>query len=476
MNLFDDSLGDTPGYTPGYTIDHTIAALSTPVGESGIAVVRMSGGGAVEIAGKVLKNRADKSWEHRRLYHDRFVGRDGEVIDDVMVAVMRAPKTYTGEDVIEISCHGSPVIVNRVLEELFAHGALPAPPGEFTKRAFLNGKMDLIQAEAVGELIHARTELQRRVAQRQLSGQLSQRIETLADDMLNLLAVVEANIDFIEEDIDTLDVDGALATFDQQKVMLGELLESAPLSRPLRDGYQVTIAGPVNAGKSTLFNRLVGEDRAIVTDIPGTTRDILREHVVIDGALFVFRDTAGVRTNATDEVEAIGISLATEAVRTSDIVLYVIDASENIPDLAREQVAALDPATSLVVVNKTDIASATGPREISAIHSGLDVIETSAAEGDGVPDLRKAMLKKVGASDLARVASERAMLNSRLVDLMRRARDAVDVARQDFVDRRPLELLAISVRTVLTQYELATGRRYGDEVLDVVFSRFCIGK
>ncbi|NIM22657.1 MAG: hypothetical protein GTN64_09645, partial [Candidatus Latescibacteria bacterium] len=275
---------------PMLRIDQTIAALSTPPGESGMAIVRMSGDEALHILSKIFRSKSGGSysgeWEHRRIYHGMLVGAGEEPVDEVMCAIMRAPESYTGEDTVEVTCHGGPLIIEKILDTILARGARVAEPGEFTKRAFLNGKLDLIQAEAVCDLIHAKSELQRKVANEQLAGNLSKRIQRLADETLELLGLVEANIDFIEEDIDTIDVPAAVELLERQRRAIGELLERASLGRPFREGYKVVIAGPVNAGKSSLFNWVVGEQRAIVTEIPGTTRDVLREPLVIEGLVF----------------------------------------------------------------------------------------------------------------------------------------------------------------------------------------------
>ncbi|HXV14066.1 MAG TPA: tRNA uridine-5-carboxymethylaminomethyl(34) synthesis GTPase MnmE [Candidatus Krumholzibacteria bacterium] len=456
----------------------TIAALSTAPGEAGIAVIRVSGPEALGVLDRVLRTPADRrfegDWEHRRLYHGGFFDPAGERVDDVMAAVMRAPDSYTGDDVVEISCHGGSAVVARILETLFASGARPAQPGEFTQRAFLNGKMDLIQAEAVADMIHARTELQRVVAERQLRGALSRRIDALADDMMTLLAVVEANIDFIEEGIDALDVPAALATIARQRPELDDLLSTSSLSRPLREGYRVVIAGPVNAGKSSLFNRLTGEPHAIVTEIPGTTRDVLRETVVIEGVPFILHDTAGLRDGTPDRVEAIGIGRAVDAAESADVVVFVLDASERaLAGDVREALARLDASRTLVVWNKVDrgedVDAGAAPRDIAHVRA-------SAVTGQGVDEIRRELLRLAGSEVLARTARDRAILNARLVTLLADARARLDTLGQAVESREPLELLAVQARDVLSLYEEATGRRYHDGLLDVIFSRFCIGK
>jgi tRNA modification GTPase len=450
----------------------TIAALSTPVGESGLAVIRMSGPQSLSVLSQVMRLPAVvrfESWEHRRLYHGHFVDGSDERVDEVMASVMRGPESYTGEDVVEISCHGSLAVVQRILEVLFAH-TRPAEAGEFTRRAFLNGKIDLIQAEAVADLIHARTEVQRVAAERQLAGELSRRIDQLADDMLALLGDLEARIDFIEEGIEALDFPDTLARIARQRAGLDELLASAPMSRLLRDGFRVVIAGPVNAGKSSLFNRLLGESRAIVTEIPGTTRDVLRETLVIDGVPFVLHDTAGLREETADRVEMMGIGRASDAIEQADLVLFVLDGSQAEPldPGTRRSLADLDAGRSIVLINKADLPS--------TFNGGVSGVRVSALTGAGLDELRATIVTKTGSAQLARMARDRAVLNARLVSLLEEARVQLDALAAMVGRSEPLELVAECARQVLYQYEEATGRRYQEGLLDMIFSRFCIGK
>jgi len=462
-------------------VGHTIVALSTPPGESGIAVVRMSGPDAIQIVTRVFRSvhgacRDQIGWEHRRLYHGLIVDKDEEPVDDVMCAIMRAPDTFTGEDLVEVSCHGGVIVVAALLQLLQAHGARPAGPGEFTKRAFLNGKIDLIQAEAVADLIHSRSDLQRRVAQEQLAGGLSRRIEGLADQILELLGIIEANIDFIEEDIDTLDRDGAVELLDEQRDELDDLLAGAHLCRPFREGYRVAIAGPVNAGKSSLFNQLVGGQRAIVTEVAGTTRDVLREPVVMEGLLFLFHDTAGLRGKTSDPVESIGIDLANETVRSADLVLFVVDSSASMSDALVEKTHDLDRAAALFVLSKIDLPQTGTAATLKGSFPEATVVHTSARTGEGIEDLRRAIVRAVAGEELSRITRERLVLNSRLVSLLEQARDRVDALQMALKSHNQLEILALEARSVLSLYEEATGRRYQSDLLDVIFSRFCIGK
>jgi tRNA modification GTPase len=457
----------------------TIAALSTPAGESGIAVVRVSGTEALCILDAIFSPTGERTvsggFEHRRVYHGRVVDRSGETIDEVMCAVMRAPDSYTGEDTAEISCHGNTLLVERILGEIFRHGARSAQAGEFTKRAFLNGKIDLIQAEAVADLIHARSELQRKVAQRQLAGALSEKINKLADELLELLGNIEANIDFIEEDVDTLDVPGAVALITGHTAELDELLRDSSFSKPFRDGYQVVIAGPVNAGKSSLFNRLIGENRAIVTEIPGTTRDVLREPIVLDGLLFVLQDTAGLR-GTDDRIESIGIHLAETAAGDADLVLFVVDSSEPWPDDLSERLKKLKPEQSIVVMSKVDLPARLPEEKLRGDFPNLSRVHSSVKTDEGLEELEKTLIETVGRERLNWIARERVVLNARLLSLLEQTRGRIEVLRANLEQRAPLEILALDAREALQLYESATGKRYTEDLLDTIFSRFCIGK
>jgi tRNA modification GTPase len=461
--------------------EHTIASLSTPVGESGIAVIRMSGAEALSILSIIFRTAGGDSiapgrWTHRKIYHGVIRNENGEILDEVVSAVTKGPDSYTGEDVVEISCHGSPLVVENVLELLFASGARPAEAGEFTKRAFLNGKMDLTQAEAVCDLIHARSELQRRVAQKQLGGGLSRRINALADETVSLMADVETGIDFVEEDVELLDRESAGRTLEAHSSEIDDLLDGSSLSRPFREGIQVAIAGPVNAGKSSIFNRLVGEQRAIVTEIPGTTRDVLREPVSIGGLLFLLQDTAGLREKAGDSVEAIGVALARDTAANADIVLFVVDDSEPLGAEADAALATLPGDRTILAVNKIDLPEARRGRELQKRFPALSSVPLSAKTGEGIDVLEERLLECACTDELSRIARERIVLNSRHIDLLRSAKKQCATVIDLLGRSEGLEILAVEIRELLHHYESITGRRYSEEVLDSIFSRFCIGK
>ncbi len=459
----------------------TIVALSTPPGESGIAVIRLSGPHAISILCKVFmlpggRRPVPERMEHRRLYHGNIVGEDGDVVDDVMCAVMKGPDSYTGEDVVEVSSHGNPVITRTIIDLLSANGAREAGPGEFTRRAFLNGKMDLIQAEAVCDLIHARSELQRMVARAQVAGNLSQRINALGDAALSLLGEIEASIDFIEEDIEPLDRMRAVSLLEEHEAGLGELLASASFSRPFREGYHVVITGPVNAGKSSIFNKLLGESRAIVTEIPGTTRDVIREPLAIGGLVFVFHDTAGLRGETEDEIEAIGMGKALEAATSADIVMYVVDATRPKREIPVASIRELKKKSSLILLNKVDLPGTLRVEDLHSELGGYEIQAVSALTGEGMSGIRERLVEIAGSGGVSRVAAERIVLNSRLIRLLEAARERCRKLRGMIAAGEALEILAVAARELLGCYEEATGKRYSEDLLDNIFSRFCIGK
>jgi tRNA modification GTPase len=460
-------------------MNQTIAALSTPPGESGLAVIRLSGPDTKAVIGRVFRptdRRAAGALEHHRLYHGLVVDAGGEPVDEVMCVTMRAPESYTGEDAAELSCHGSMLIVCKILNIIMAAGARAAEPGEFTKRACLNGKLDLIQAEAVCDLIRARSELQRCVAQRQLEGELSGRIRRLADETVGLLGSVEANIDFIEEDIDLFDRSDSVRLLQRHQEALSDLLAGAGISRSFRDGFKVVIAGPVNAGKSTLFNKLVGEPRAIVTNIPGTTRDVIRESVVFEGLVFILQDTAGIRKETADVIETIGLDLARQAVGSADVVLFLLDRIQPLEREILERLEQLDPERTLVILAKADLPAVLSPEEVSNALPNYRLASVSGLTGAGLEELKAMMVDTVGREQLSYISRQRVLVNSRLVSLLESARRIAGTLIDSLDSGQPLEILAVEIRDLLGCYEEAVGKRYTDTLLDNIFARFCIGK
>lgn len=461
-------------------IDQTIAALSTPPGESGVAVIRMSGWNAFDILSAAYRSKGGGprhgAWEHRRLYHGVLVDDRGEAADEIMCAVMRGPESYTGENTVEITCHGGMLIVNKILDVLYRLGARAAEAGEFTKRAFLNGKMDLIQAEAVCDLIHARSELQRQVAHEQVGGKLSAQIQQLADEALTLLGEVEVNIDFIEEGIQTLDTDSAVRALKNQQRTLAGLLKSGPMGKPFREGYNLVISGPVNAGKSSLFNRIIGQDRAIVTEIPGTTRDVLREPLILGGLVFILHDTAGLRADTTDQIETIGRGMAERAAGSADLNVFVLDAAQEITDAETARIERLDPDRSIVVLNKMDLPTVLSTDRLTGKYPHLRVKGLSAKTGHGMEALKEEIIDVIGRETISWISRERIVLNARLVSLLGAAEEKLSILLGLVPAKAPLELLAVEFRELLGCYEEATGKKYSENLLDNIFSRFCIGK
>ncbi|MCK4235538.1 MAG: tRNA uridine-5-carboxymethylaminomethyl(34) synthesis GTPase MnmE, partial [Candidatus Krumholzibacteria bacterium] len=333
----------------------TIVALSTPPGESGIAVIRISGDEAVDILEKMAPGASE--WLPKKL--QRVILRDdkGEMLDEVVTVVMRAPSSYTGEDVVEISCHGNMQVVSDVIEEILSRGARTAGPGEFTKRAFLKGRMDLSQAEAVADLISAETMLQRKVALEHLEGGLSKKVREIESKLLEQLAMVEVSIDFVDDEIETYTLEGLNSVAGSLRRRIRELLDSEVAGGKLRRGMRVTILGPRNAGKSSLYNALLGEERAIVSAIPGTTRDILTERIHIGGFTYYLEDTAGIADTGC-EIEARGISIGRKAAERADLVLFVIDACERWPDGIQDELSRIDRRKTLFVLSKCDLGIA----------------------------------------------------------------------------------------------------------------------
>ncbi len=450
--------------------DDTIVAVSTPPGRGGIGIVRLSGPEARAIAEPMLRLRHPLAPSQAR-FGEVLDTATGEVLDEAVVTLFAAPHSYTTEDVVEIAAHGSPVLLEHILRHAVAAGARLAAPGEFTQRAFLAGRLDLTQAEAVHDLIEATTLHQARVAAQQLGGALSRQITPTKDALIALIATLEAGVDFAEDDIDVLPTSDILERLAAIQQPLAALDHTFAYGRIVRDGFTLAIVGRPNAGKSSLFNRLVERDRAIVTATPGTTRDLVTERVSLDGIPVELVDTAGLR-DALDEAESIGIAKSREAMAEADIVLLVIDATDPAHPEDEATVAAVTGRPLLIAVNKSDLvrSSNLAPAESHA-HTA---IRTSALTGEGVAELRGAIVAQVTTGT---PSSETALLtNLRQQQAVSSARGALDRATGAAASNFPHEMILLDLYEALRSLDALTGATTSDDILNLIFSKFCIGK
>lgn len=456
-------------------LDDTIAAVATPPGEGGIGVVRVSGPAALAILGRVFVPA--RAWGRRGprshlLRYGRLIDPDtGEALDEAMAVFMQAPRTYTRQDVVELSCHGGAVPLQGALEAVLRCGARLAGPGEFTLRAFANGRLDLAQAEAVLDVIRARTDAGLRLALDQLGGSLSAEVMAARRELLDVLAYLTALIDFAEEDIPAQDVAGPLA---RSRERVAVLLAGADAGLLVRQGLRAALVGLPNAGKSSLLNALLRHNRAIVTDIPGTTRDTLEETLNLRGIPLVLVDTAGIRAGTTDPVERLGIERSERALASADLVLFVVDASRPLEPANREIAERITGRRTILVAHKRDLPRQVAAAELAELVPGARGVATSAVEPDGIAGLESAIWELAHAGLPASDAP--LVTNPRHKSALARALAGLDHARATLDAGLPADFVTIDVRAALDALGEITGERVGDDLLDAIFSRFCIGK
>jgi len=470
--------------------DDTIAAIATPLGEGGLAVIRISGKDALAVADKAFvpvgKHSRKPSTAESHTIHYGKVLRDGQQVDEVLCAVMRAPRTFTREDIVEITCHGGILSTKTVLDTVLESGARLAEPGEFTKRAFLNGRLDLAQAEAVADLIHSRTELALSAANEQLAGKLSQRINQLRDDLLNTLAHIEAHIDFPEEDIAPDTREKLEARLEQGIAFMDELLATANEGQILRRGIRAAIVGRPNAGKSSLLNQLLGHDRAIVSSIAGTTRDTIEETANIRGIPVVFIDTAGLR-EAKDEIETEGIRRSRESLARAEFILHVLDASEPLTTEDEQFLTEFADKKRILVRNKTDLPTKlvlliTRPDEHALPFAtgagrseGSAVLDVSCVTGQGIETL-KDVIKSLVWSGQVNADMAQVTINSRHQDALRRARESTRLTLDALRASASLEFVALDLHLAVKAVGEIVGKTTTEDLLDSIFRQFCLGK
>jgi len=473
-------------------LDDTIVAIATPPGRGGIGVVRLAGPDARSIASPMLRLKHDLE-PGRATFCDlveppntESAGSNQESetqqpqtissaplthrIDEVVVTYFAKPHSYTTDDIVEIAAHGSPVVLRHVVEIALARGARLAEPGEFTMRAFLNGRIDLTQAEAVRDLIDAQTIFQAKVAAQQLEGALSKRLKPIKQDLVTLIAQLEAGIDFAEDDISILPDATILDLVDTVNRPLAELASSFAYGKIVHEGLTLAIVGRPNVGKSSLFNRLVERERAIVTATPGTTRDLVSETVAIGGIPVKLVDTAGIR-RALDEAESIGIRKSIEALADADLVLVVLDASQPVATEDRELLEQVGQRPVVLVENKVDIESS----QFRVFTSQLASVRTSAVTGEGIHALRSEILRHIGGDSGLQVESG-FLTNARHQQLVHDSLTALAAAKAAIANKVPHEMLLLDLYNALHALDEITGATTTDDILNLIFSTFCIGK
>lgn len=458
-----------------HDLQDTIVAVATPPGRGAIGVVRLSGSRAIEIADRLFRGKKLAEQPSHTLHYGTL--REGEqIVDEVVVSLFRSPRSYTGEDVVEFSCHGSPWILQRVVELCVREGARLAQPGEFTLRAFLNGRMDLSQAEAVADLIAAQSERAHHLAIKQMRGGFSREIRTLRQELIRFASLIELELDFGEEDVVFADRQQLSALVTHIRQLVSRLVESFRLGNAIKQGVYTVLAGRPNAGKSTLLNALLREERAIVSEIAGTTRDTIEEVHHIRGIAFRLIDTAGIR-EARDQIEAIGVQKTLEKIRQARVLLYVFDAA----CLSAKEVAAdierlhAEDLEVLAVMNKVDLVPQGRPADFAGPHLPADrVVPVSAKGGKGVDQLEHKLFELVTGGHIS--LDDAVVTNARHYQALCRADEALAAVAEGLTQGIPADLVALDLRQAITHLGEITGEVSVDDLLDNIFSNFCIGK
>lgn len=446
----------------------TITAISTSLGVGAISIIRISGNDAINIANSIFKGKDLSKVESHTINYGHIIDSE-EVIDEVLVSIMKAPKTFTCEDIVEINCHGGIATTNKILELILLKGARLAEPGEFTKRAFLNGRIDLVEAESVMDLIDAKTEQARKLSINQLNGKVSNIIRTFRQKLLELLASIEVNIDYPEyEDIEEITNDNIKNEIRYIKDALNNIIKESENGKIIKNGIKVAIVGRPNVGKSSLLNRFLDEEKAIVTDIAGTTRDIVEGQASIDGVLFNFVDTAGIR-EAKDLVEQIGIERSKNEINNADLVLLVLNNNEELNDEDRYLIEKL-PKNSIIVINKMDLDAKLNVEEINREKVFINTVDTYGIEPLKEKIKEMFNLEQINNGDCTYLS------NARQISLAKEAYNIINDIELGLQNDVPTDLIEIDIKRIWEKLGEILGETYSEELIDQLFTQFCLGK
>ena len=448
-------------------MEDTIVAISTSVGEGAISIIRLSGHDALNIASKVFTKDLTKVDSHT--IHYGFITSNNEKIDEVLVSVMKAPKTFTREDIVEINCHGGIATTNKVLEVLLENGARLAEPGEFTKRAFLNGRIDLLEAEATMDLISSKAESARKISINTLTGETSNLIKNLRSELVKIISNIEVNIDYPEyEDIEVLTNESILPNIKKFKEKLEEIIKKSEDSKVIKEGIRVGIIGRPNVGKSSLLNSLLEEEKAIVTDVPGTTRDIVEGSLIVSGIPLNIIDTAGIR-KTEDTVEKIGVEKSLKIIDTSDLLIYILNNNEEITEEEKEILEKTKNKKRIIVVNKIDLKTKLNKKLLDSY------IEISVKENIGIDEIKDEIKRLFNIGEIS-TNDMTYLSNARSIALLKKSLNNINDAINEINNNNPIDIVELSLKESWNNLGEVIGETYTDELLDELFSRFCLGK
>lgn len=448
-------------------MEDTIVAISTSVGEGAISIIRLSGHDALNIANKVFTKDLTKVDSHT--IHYGFITSNNEKIDEVLVSVMKAPKTFTREDIVEINCHGGIATTNKVLEVLLENGARLAEPGEFTKRAFLNGRIDLLEAEATMDLISSKAESARKISINTLTGETSNLIKNLRSELVKIISNIEVNIDYPEyEDIEVLTNESILPDIKKFKEKLEEIIKKSEDSKVIKEGIRVGIIGRPNVGKSSLLNLLLEEEKAIVTDVPGTTRDIVEGSLIVSGIPLNIIDTAGIR-KTEDTVEKIGVEKSLKIIDTSDLLIYILNNNEEITEEEKEILEKTKSKKRIIVVNKIDLKTKLNKKLLDSY------IEISVKENIGIDKIKDEIKRLFNIGEIS-TNDMTYLSNARSIALLKKSLNNINDAINEINNNNPIDIVELSLKESWNNLGEVIGETYTDELLDELFSRFCLGK
>ena len=453
-------------------MNDTICAIATSQGVGAIAIIRVSGEEAIEIVNKIFKGKDLTKVSSHTINYGYIVDKD-EIIDEVLVSVMQAPKTFTKENVVEINTHGGISPTNRVLELLLENGCRLAEPGEFTKRAFLNGRIDLLEAEAVMDMINSKTETQRKMATNQLKGKTSDLINNLRNDMIKIISNINVNIDYPEyDDVEIITNDILIPKIEILKEKIKEILKESENGKLIKEGINTCIIGKPNVGKSSLLNSLLEEDKAIVTDIAGTTRDIVEGQIVIDGILLNIIDTAGIR-KTSDIVEQIGVEKSLKTIDQADLILLMLNNNEKITDDIKEILEKIQTKKYLILINKTDLEN---KLDISKLNISKEkIINLSIINNQGIEELKKKIgelfkIKELETKDPTYIN------NIRSISILKNCLNKIEEIEKSIKSNMPIDMIEIDIKNIWEELGKINGTTYEEELLDEMFKRFCLGK